>query len=173
MCQPIWELEALFEDHGPFSAVITDSLALERVLALAQPLPAALQLANRQKEVHFLSDLVVALAIPPRISGFTFPVLDLAHVWFGSDSDVIEPDDIPALAAVFMFIKLHFSPKRRYPRALPEQPTASEAQLTRQQPGDVPVLHNAFTIQQVATHRMQDAGTAGKLTGNPHAHGLG
>ena len=53
MYQHVLELEALFEDHGACSGAITDSLVLKRVVhkqrALAQPLPTALQLGNRQK----------------------------------------------------------------------------------------------------------------------------
>ena len=50
-----------------------------------------------------------------------------------------------------MFIKLHLSLQQRYPRTLPELLTAVAAPLTRQQPDDAPVLHNACAIQQV-TH---------------------
>ena len=83
---------------------------------------------------------------PPHTGEF-----DLTNTWSGSDSDVIESDDILALAAaVYMFIKLHLSPQHRYPRSLPELLTAFAALPTSQQPGDVPVLHNAFTIQRVA-----------------------
>ena len=136
--------------------VTTDSLALERVLfgrrALVQPLPSALQMANRQKGAHFLSDLVVAHALPPHISGFTLQILDLIHIWSGSDSDVLELDDILGLAAaVYVFIKRNLSSLQRYPRTLSELLTAVAELLTRQQPDDVPVLHYAGTVQQV-TH---------------------
>ena len=110
--QYVLELEGLFENHGVCSAAI---LVLERMLherrALVHPLPSSLQLANRQKEAHFLTDLVVAYTFPPHISGFVLPIFDLTQVWSGSDSEVIEPDDILALAAaVFMFIKNSLSP---------------------------------------------------------------
>ena len=53
MCQHVFELEALFEDHGLCSGVITRSLALGRMLceqrALALPPPSALQLVDKQK----------------------------------------------------------------------------------------------------------------------------
>ena len=115
------ELEALFEDHGVCSGVIIDSLALDRVLyeqrTLAEPLPSALQLVNRQKEVHFLSGLAVAYAVPPHTSEFTLQIPDLTHIWSGSNSHVIELDDILALAAaVYMCITLHLSLQQRYPR---------------------------------------------------------
>ena len=90
----VLELEALFEDHGVWSGVTTDSPALEwpnEQGALAQPLPCALQLADRQKGAHFSSALVVAYAFPPHTSGFTLENLDLTHVWSGGDSDVVEP----------------------------------------------------------------------------------
>ena len=95
-----------------------------------------------------LSDLVVAYAFPPHTSGlFTLQILNLPHIWSGTDSGVIEPDDILALAAaVYMF-----SPQQRHPRTLPELLTAVAELLTRQQPDDAPVLHNASTIQQI-TH---------------------
>ena len=109
MYQYVLGLEALFEDHGICSAVITDSFALERMLhgrrALAQPQPSALQLGSRQDGAQFLTDLVVAYTFPPHASGCALQILDLTHVWSGSDSDVIGPDDIFALAAdVYMFI---------------------------------------------------------------------
>ena len=89
---------------------------------------------------HFLSDLVAACVFPLTL-----------RFWSGSDSDVIAPDDILALdAAFYMFIQLHLSPQQWYPRTLPELLAAVAALLTRQQPGDVPALHNAYTIQQVA-----------------------
>ena len=57
-----------------------------------------------------MSDLVVAHALPPHTSAFALEILDLTHLWSGSDSDVIEPDDILALAAdVHVFIKLHLT----------------------------------------------------------------
>ena len=66
------ELEVLFEDHGVRSCTITDSLDLERVVceqrALAQPLPTALQLADRQRGVHFLLDLTITHAFPGNTS---------------------------------------------------------------------------------------------------------
>ena len=63
--------------------------------------------------------------------------------------------------AVYMFMKLHLSPQQRYPRMLPELLTAVAAPLTRQQPGDVPVLHIAYTIPAGRTCRVEDAGTVG------------
>ena len=65
-----------------------------------------------------------------------------AHILSGSYSDVIELDDILALAAVNMFIKLHLSPQQRYARALPELLRSFSVQLTRQP--------HAYTIQRVA-----------------------
>ena len=110
-----------------------------------------------------MSDLVVAYAFPPHTSGFTIQILDLTHIWSGSDSDVIEHDDILALAAaVYMIIKLHLSPQQRYPRTLPELLTAVAELLTRQQPDDIPVLlHNASTIQQISHIEIPDPGTGG------------
>ena len=67
------------------------------------------------------------------------------------NSDVIEPDDILALAAaVYMFMELHLSPQQRYPRTLPELLAAVAARLARQEANDALVLHNAYTIQKVA-----------------------
>ena len=148
MCQQVLELEALFEDHGVCSGVITDSLALERVLALAQPLLSASQRVNRQNEVHFLLELAAACAFPLHTGRFTRQVPDLTQ-WSGSDSDVMSLMRSLA-AAVYMFIKLHLSPQQKYPRTPTEQLAAFAALLTRQQPGDVSVLHNAFSIQRAA-----------------------
>ena len=113
--------------------------------ALAQPLPSASQLANKQKGAHFLSDdLVLAHVCPPQTCGFTLQFLDLPHIWSGNDSDVIEPEDILALAAaVYMFIKLYLSPEERHPHTFPT--------VAKQQLNDVSVLHNACTIQQSRT----------------------
>ena len=138
MYRLVLELEVLFGDHCVCSGVITDSLALERMLcerrALAQPPPSALQSVTRQKRrVHFLLDLAVANAFPPHAGEFALQVFDLTHIWSRSDSDVIAPDDIHALtAAVYMFTKLHLSPQERDPRTLPELLTAVAAPLTRQ-----------------------------------------
>ena len=53
--------------------------------------------------------------------GFTLQILDLTHIWSGNDSDVVEPEDILALAAaVYMFIKLYLSPQERHPHTLPD-----------------------------------------------------
>ena len=85
-----------------------------------QPLSSVLQLANRQKGAQYLSDLDVACAVPPDTSGFTLQIFDLTRIWSDNDSDVIELDDILALAAaVYMFIKLYLSTQQRYPRTLP------------------------------------------------------
>ena len=101
---------------------------------------------------HSYLDLAVACAFPPHASGFTLQVLDLAHIWSDSDTDVIDLDDTLALsAAVHMFIKLNLLPGQRYLHTLPELLTAVAALLTRHQPDDVPVLHTARTIQQI-TH---------------------
>ena len=99
-----------------------------------------------------MTDLVVTFALPPHTSEFSLQVLDLKHVWSHRDSDVIELDDILALiAAVYVFIKLNISPQQRYPRTLPELLAAVAELLISQQPDDVPVLHNASTIQHI-TH---------------------
>ena len=85
-----------------------------------------------------MPDLAVALSFPPH----TLQVLDVTHIWSGSGSDVMRPDDILALAAsVYMFIKLHLSTQQRYPRTLHELCTAFSALFTRQQPAHDPVLH--------------------------------
>ena len=59
VCSLMHQLQVLFENHGVCSCTITDCLVLERVVyeqrALAQPLPTALQLVNRQKGFNFLS----------------------------------------------------------------------------------------------------------------------
>ena len=66
------------------------------------------------------------------------------------DSGTIDSDDLLALAAaVYMYIKLHLSPQTGYPCSLSELLAAFAALLVRLQTDDVPVLHNAYTIQQV------------------------
>ena len=100
-------VEAFFEDHGVCSGVITRSLALG--LVLHGRLPPASQLAHKQKGAHFLTDPVAAYNFPPHSTGFA---LHRTHVWSASDTDVIEPDDILALAAaVYMIVKLFLSPQ--------------------------------------------------------------
>ena len=49
-----------------------------------------------------------------------------------------------------LFIIVHLSPQQKYPRIIPELLTAVAALFSRQQLGDVLVLLNAYTIQQVA-----------------------
>ena len=60
----VLELEALFENHGVCSGVITDSLAIEVVLyeqrAFAQPPPSALQLV--MGSVSCLTSLLLVLS---------------------------------------------------------------------------------------------------------------
>ena len=48
--------------------------------ALVQPFFAAVQLANRQKDVRLQLDLVVTYAFPVHASEFALQVLDLTHV---------------------------------------------------------------------------------------------
>ena len=85
MYQHFLELEPLFEEYGVCSGSVTDSLVLERTVyeqrALVQPLPTAPQLANRQKGVRLLLDLVVTCAFPVHTCEFTLQILDLTHVW--------------------------------------------------------------------------------------------
>ena len=108
---------------------------------------------------HYLSDLAFACAFPPITGELALQVFDLPHIWSSSVSNVIEPGDVLAVAAaVFMFIKLHLSPQQRYPRTLPELLTAVAALLTRRQPNDAAVLHNAHTIAHV---EIRDAGAVG------------
>ena len=124
MHQRVLELEVLFEDHGVCSCTITDSLVLERVVheprALAQPQPAALELGNNQKGVQFQLDLTVTFAFPAHTSGFALQIFGLTHVWSNSDSCIIDFDHVLATAAAdYIYIKLHFSPQRRYLHSLP------------------------------------------------------
>ena len=93
-----------------------------------------------------------AFAFPPHVCGSTLQILDLTRSWSDNDAEVIMLDDILALAAaLYMFIKLNPLPQQRYPRTLPDLLTAGAELLTRHQPDDLPVLHNARTSQQV-TH---------------------
>ena len=110
----------------------------------------------------FLSDLVVAYALPPHTNGFSLQVLDLTHIWSASDSDAIDLDDILAsAAAVYVFIKLNLSPQQRYPRTLTELLTAFAELLTRQQPDDVPVFSSCKHHPAHDPHRIPNPGTAG------------
>ena len=78
------QLEVLFEDHDVCFGVITDSLVLERAVceqrALVEPPPTALQLRNKQKEIHLLLDLAVSNAFPAHTSEVAFQILDQTHV---------------------------------------------------------------------------------------------
>ena len=160
VCSLMYQCGLLFEDHGVCSGIIADSLALKSAIyerrALVQPLPSALQFATRARGTRFFSDLVVTSAFRPHTSKFSLQVLDLTHVWSHSDSNVSEHDDILALtAAIYVFIKLNLSPQQRYPRTLPELLTAFAELLTRQQPDDVPVLHDTSTIRLTQQQQRQ------------------
>ena len=107
---------------------------------------------QQAKGVRLPLDLAVTytLAFPVHTGEFELQILDLAHVWSNGESDLVDSDDLLALAAaVYMYIKLHLSPKQRYPRCLPELLTAFAALLVRRQPDDVPVLQSASTVQRV------------------------
>ena len=163
------ELEALFQDHGVCSGLVIDSLALERVLheqrALAQPLPSAIHLDQRQR-----GPISCLISLSPLL----FQVLDTTHIWSGNDSDVIEPDDILALAAaVNVLIKLHLSPQQSKARTLPELLTAVAALLARPQPDDALVLHSACTIQQVTHIEFRMLEQLGQELATLTLHGLG
>ena len=90
----------------------------------------------------------------------TLQILYLTHVCFNRDSDIIGSDDLLALAAVYMYMKLHVSLQQRYPHSLSESLTAFTALLVRLQHDDVPVLHNASHRPASRTRRTQDAATA-------------
>ena len=117
------------------------ALAFGRVLcgrrALVQPLPSVLQLANRQKGVHFLSDLVVACAFPPDSSGFTLQILDI----FGLAAILVSLSLMTSLPwpPPFTCSSKKFSHRSRgIHGTLPELLAAVAEQLTRQEPDDVP-----------------------------------
>ena len=80
MYQHLLELEALSEDHGACSGVITHSLVLVGAVneqsALVQPLPSALQLVNRRKGARFVLDLAFTCAFPAQTSEFALQILD-------------------------------------------------------------------------------------------------
>ena len=134
------ELEAPFEDPR---RIFWSQTLRPRAGGLAQPLPSVSQLANRQKGAHFLSDLLLAHAFPHHTI-----ILHLTHIWSCGESDVIEHDDILALATA-VYSSNYVSPQHRYPRTLPELLTAVAGLLTGQKPDDAPVLCHARTIQQV------------------------
>ena len=73
--------------------------------------------------------------------------------WEDEVTGTIECDDLLAMAAaVYIYVKLHFSPQPKYPRSSPELLTAFTALLARRQFDDVPEVPDGYTIQQVA-HR--------------------
>ena len=129
MYQHALELEVLFEDHSIRSCTITDFLVLERVVhkqqALPQPLLTAQQLTNRKKRSSVSTRSQSHLRIAT--SEFALEVIDLTQV-----SGTIEFDDLLALtAAVCVYIKPQFTPRKRYFCSLPEQLTAFAALLVR------------------------------------------
>ena len=79
MCWNVLELAALFEDYGACPGVITDCLALERVLceqrALVLPPPSSLQLVNwHVRAISCLMSLLLCHFTPANLH---FGVLDL------------------------------------------------------------------------------------------------
>ena len=68
-------------------------------------------------------------------------------------------DNVLALAAaIYVFVGLNLSPQQRYLRTLSELHAAVAELLSKQQPDDVPVLHDASTFQ----HMSSGSETAGK-----------
>ena len=110
--------------------------------ALLPPSPAAPQLTDRQRGVQFLLDLAITYAFPAHKSEFALQIIDLTQAWSNGASGTIECDDLLALAAaVYVYIKLHFTPQQTYPRSLLELHAAFAALFVRRQPDDVPELH--------------------------------
>ena len=77
----------------------------------------------------------------PEPVNFPLQVIDLTQTWSNEVTVTIECDDQLAMAAaVYIYVKLHFTPQQRYPRSLPELLTAFAALLFQRQADDVPEL---------------------------------
>ena len=110
------ELEGLCEDHGVRSCTITNSHFGST--------------ATGKEAFSFFSISQSLPALPAHTSEFALQVVDLTEIWSNEITGNIENDDLLAMAvAVYLHIKLHFTPQQRYPRSLPELLTAFAALL--------------------------------------------
>ena len=161
-------LENILEDHGVSGQVVDEVLALEwdtfRLCFPAQPAPSALQRCNRRKRAFFLRDLAATADLPLHSALFSQLLLDLTHRWWTEREEPdIDINDVHLLAAaVCIHIELHsarFPDPAPFQLPNPQQParslthllTAVAALLARRQPHSAPVLHSAWTVQQVIT----------------------
>ena len=91
MSQHVLQLETLFEDHGVCSVPRPRAAALRAPPWLSHHFhPHSWSVGKRRSSLS-------PMLFPPHAGEFTLQVLELTHIWSGSDSDVTEPDDILAV----------------------------------------------------------------------------
>ena len=128
-----------------------------------KPIGAAFQRTGASA-LSFCGNLAAAANLPPHGALFSQQLLDLTPRWWTERADTdIDINDIHSLAAaVYIHIKLH---SERYPgpapfqlpdplqpaRSLTDLLTAIAALLARRQPHNAPLLHSAWTVQEVIT----------------------
>ena len=117
----------------------------------------------RRKCGFLLRDLVAAANLPPHGALFSQQLLDLTHRWWTEREQIptlTSTMSTPFAAAVYIHIKLH---SERYPGPAPFQlPDPLQAArfltdlltdvavlLARRQPHNAPLLHSAWTVQQI------------------------
>ena len=149
-------LESVFEDHGVCSEVITDLFSP----LIEQFMSGVPWFSHFHQPCSWLAGERVLVSCPTLLpflpshrtpAGLLFKSWNWYTLWSDSDAEVIELNDILALAAaVHMFINLNRPlPQQRYSRRLPELLTAVVELLTRHQPNGVTALFTVRTIQQV------------------------
>ena len=154
MDQHALELEDLREDHGVSSYTVTNSLNLEREVytqrASLQAPPSPPQMANRQRSAQLPRALAVAYTLPHQTCEFSLQIIDLTQGWPDAvTGQIIRTDLLALIAAVYIHVKLRFTPEQRYPHRLRQLLEALTALLLQRQHYAVPALRGAQISQQV------------------------
>ena len=140
------ELEVLFEDHAS-----TKCLHLS-----GRPAGGASQRNLFSQHCRGTADgnLAATVDLPPHSALFSLQLLDLAHRWSEREDNDIHIFDVLPLAAT-----AYIPPDPQQPaRPLADLLTAIARLLARRQPHNAPLLHTAWTIQQIVTEEYRILG---------------
>ena len=144
--------------HGQCHQVSTTSVMQDLVVQLCK------QRRFRSWILAFTLSMVSKLSIPPTGTGSLHNHADgygdIGALAAGGHIELTRADPsalVTRLASNYASVSTHALclATTKYPRTLPEQLTAVAELLTKQQPHDVPVLHDARTIQQVTRVEFQ------------------
>ena len=159
-------LKTSLKTTGVSWLTVDDMFALELVTYRrcfpAQPVLPALQNYNWRKWAHLLRDLAATADLLPHSALFSQQLLDITHKWWTEreDNDTHIFDVLPLAAVVHIHNKLHPYPDPQQPaRPLADLLTAIAALLARRQLHNAPLLHSAWTMQEVATEECRILGS--------------